>query len=459
MLQAVHSWRRPRGGPKTTKRAAVRFDQLEHRKLLAVNFTGNVAIDFPATLQPGVVVLPNNPSVTHPVISPSLQPIVKVSGFDVNGIRVSYTASDDTLSIGIEQPLSQQTGQPGPVISGDADNNGDSGTVNPAVTAVQPGFQDFADLGGSEYLGAFFDLDGNGYADVVAGYSANDPRMPKQYQVAQAIVNTNLPPTTPGFGTELPQFEGNVYLVNSPAHPNLEFSITRFSELYQQQTGKPLTASSVFYIGGFGGSADDTGIGEAFFPQQAVRLSDATVPVPPPPELCAPFIMVNPHEHRIIDTQHRHLVRVYVFGTSGFKVSEIDPHSVSLNGAKPIAQVTHRVNRDEFPDATFFFRADQINLPFGKTQATISGSTYDGKMFQSSRTVLNVPNAASLRGELARLGGSKAIPGAKVVLAKSMAGAPAARGARDIDGDRYALCTRCDGWDVRNDAANRILYL
>jgi hypothetical protein len=38
-----------------------------------------------------------------------------------------------------------------------------------------------------------------------------------------------------------------------------------------------------------------------------------------------------------------------------------------------------------------------------------------------------VPNSAELRGELARLGGSKSIPGAKVVLAKSMAGSQAAQ--------------------------------
>ena len=421
MLQAVQSWRRP-SGRKAAKRVAMRIDQLEDRKLLAVNFTGNVTTDFPATQQPGVVVLPDNPSVIHPVISPALQPIVKVSGFDISGIRVSYSAADDTLSFGIEQPASQQTGQPGPVIAGDADNNGNSATVNPAVTAIQPGFQDFADLGGSEYLGAFLDLTGNGYADVVAGFSPTDTRSPKQFQVAQAVVDTSQPPTTPGFGTELPGFEGNVYLLNSPSHPGFEFSITHFSQLYQLETGKTLSANSVINIGAFGGSADDTGIGEAFFPQQPVTLSQATVP---PPELCSPFIMVNPHEHRVIDTRHRDLVRVYVFGTSGFDVTQIDPNTVSMNGAKPIAELVRRVNKDEFKDAVFVFRADQMSLPYGKTQATLKGSLYNGDSFQSSRTVLNVPNSAELRGELAKLAGSKSIPGAKVVLAKSLAGSNA----------------------------------
>ena len=131
LLQAVRSWRRRRGGPKTVRRAGIAMEQLDHRQLLSVNFTGNVPIDFPATQSPGVVVLPDNPLVQHPSIAPAIAPIVKVSGFDISGIRVSYTPATDTLSIGLDQPQSQN--QPGEVIAGDADNNGNSGTVNPAV--------------------------------------------------------------------------------------------------------------------------------------------------------------------------------------------------------------------------------------------------------------------------------------------------------------------------------------
>ena len=130
LLQAVRSWRRRRGGPKTVRYAGIAMEQLDHRQLLSVNFTGNVPIDFPATQIPGVVVLPDNPSVMHPAIAPAIAPIVKVSGFDISGIRVSYSPSDDTLSIGLDQP--QSLNHPGEVIAGDADNNGNSGTVNPA---------------------------------------------------------------------------------------------------------------------------------------------------------------------------------------------------------------------------------------------------------------------------------------------------------------------------------------
>ena len=73
LLEAVHSWRRRRG-PKTAKRTGVTIEQLDHRQLLSVNFTGNVTTDFPATLQPGVVVINENPAnpAQHPLIPPPL---------------------------------------------------------------------------------------------------------------------------------------------------------------------------------------------------------------------------------------------------------------------------------------------------------------------------------------------------------------------------------------------------
>src|SRR5271157_5222211 len=167
LLQAVRSWRRRRGGPKTVRHAGIAMEQLDHRQLLSVNFTGNVPIDFPATQVPGVVVLRDNPLVQHPAIAP----IVKVSGFDISGIRVSYSPFDDTLRIGLDQP--QSGNHPGEVIAGDTDNNGNSGTVNPAVTSTPGfgGFQDPADFGGTEHMGAFIDFTGSGTAQIVAGYS------------------------------------------------------------------------------------------------------------------------------------------------------------------------------------------------------------------------------------------------------------------------------------------------
>ena len=409
LFENVRSWRRRRRGPKAVRRATVSMEHLDHRRLLSVNFTGNVAADFLATTSPGVVVLPDNASVTHPTIASNLLPIVKVSGFDISGIRVTYTPSDDVLSIGIEQPPSQQTGQPGPVIAGDADNNGNDGTVNPAVTTIDPTFQDYPDFGGSEYMAAFLDLQGTGYADVLAGYAINDPRSPKEYQVAQAIVNTNEPPTTlPDFGTTLPQFTGNVYKVNSPAHPNLEFAIDDFSQLYLAETGKALTPNAQIGLGAFAGSGEDTGIGEAYFPEQTFTLSQATLPTTTP--TCPPVsppVIINPHENRHINTAHPTDIRVNIIGSSGFDVTKIEPSTVTLGGATPIFGFDRYINQDEWLDATFVFKGTDVTLPPGITEATVSGQLTNGQSFSSSVKVFNrnasFYSAAALRQQQQRV--------------------------------------------------------
>src|SRR5262249_29552869 len=106
---------------------------------------------------------------------------------------------------------------------------------------------------------------------------------PKPYQVAHAIVNRTQPPVTPDFDPNqtFPFNTGSFFKENDPAHPNFEFNITHFSQLYQQFAQKPLTSDSIIGIGAFAGSDQDIGIGEAFFPEQQFRLGDA--PSPPPP--------------------------------------------------------------------------------------------------------------------------------------------------------------------------------
>ena len=130
LFEAVHSWRRRRGGLKSRKRADLAMEQLDHRQLLAVNFTGNVPIDFPANTPSGVaIVRPGPPGNTVPGIPPALNGIVSASGFQINQLRVTYTPSDDTLNVGVEGPPNGRDGRQ--VIATDADNNGNSGTVDP----------------------------------------------------------------------------------------------------------------------------------------------------------------------------------------------------------------------------------------------------------------------------------------------------------------------------------------
>lgn len=394
LLHAVQSWRvRLGGGAKArlAHRPGVAVERLDHRQLLAVNFTGNVPIDFPATTVPGVVVLPNNPSVEHPTFSPNtaLQNAIQVSGFDINGIRVSYDSQTDILSVGIEQPINPKA-PVNQVIAGDADNNGNSATVDPAVLAIQGAFLDNPDLGGTEHMLAFLDLDGNGTPDVVAGIGTGGAKL---YQVAQAVVNpgSTRPDTT--FGPEIPGATGNVYLVNDPRHPNFEFNINNFSKVYRGQTNQDLTPQTNIGVGALAGSDFDFAT-EAFFPPQAVNIGRATVPVPvpPTPPVCPPLeppVLINPHQNSHINTAHPTDIKVNVFGASRFDVNKIVASSVRLGGAAPIFSFTRRINKDPYLDATFVFRGTDVVLPPGIIDARVTGNLNDGTTFDSVRRVFN----------------------------------------------------------------------
>jgi hypothetical protein len=423
LLQAARAWRR-RDGNKSAKRSVVALEQLDHRRLLSVNFTGNVATDFPATESPGVVIFNASNSttpITLPIIPAPFAGLIKTSGYAISEIRVSYDAADDTLSVGLNQPPADPSNpSSGPVIAGDADDNGNSGNVNPAVLALDPFFNEFPALEGQDIqMAAFLDLTGGGVPEVVAGFSPNqpplppnmspspspNPQAPKPYEVAIAIPNSINPQTgIPTFSTLLSNNTGNVYLANQAAHPNLEFSITNFSQLYQEETGHPLTATSTIGIGAFGLSLHDGGISDSYFPENTFTLSQATVVPPNPPP--SPPILINPHEHRIIDTHHRDLVRVYVFGTSGFPVSEINPATVELDGVHAVAVIHRKVKRDEFPFQTYVFVADQLNLPPGLTTATLTGQLKTGQTFASQKEVLNIPDSARAFGILKKKMGS-----------------------------------------------------
>ncbi len=407
VIQAVQSWRRRRGASKSRTETRVGLEQLDHRQLLTVNFTGVVATDFPATQVPGVVTILDDGTqgVQHPLIPSDLQPIVKVSGFDISGMAVSYDKQSDTLSVGLIQPNSQNNAFP--VIAGDSDNNGNSGTVNPLINNPNsppgvPGlrqndFSDPPDMSGSKTMGAFLNFTGAATnpvdptktyfpANIVAGFANNGSSTAnKHYEVAQAI---DTGPSIPQFGTELPGNEGNVYLVNDPSRGALEFSITHFSELYQSVTGQPLTDQSVIRIGSFGSSNQDDGISEAFFPPQPFTLPPATVP----PVLCPPVsppVLINPHSARHVNTAHAESVRVTIVSSSGFDATQIDPATVRLGGAAPFTHFTRNFNHSDFPSETFVFRGYDISLPAGITPATVTGQLFDGTKFATTILIFN----------------------------------------------------------------------
>ena len=407
LFEAVHSWRRRHAGIKSRKRSALEMEQLDHRQLLTVNFTGNVAADFLATTNPGVVVIPSPPTNQKPLIPSALQGVINVSGLEIDQLRVSYDAAADILSVGVEGPSNGKTGQP--VIAGDSDNNLNSGTVDPSVTAIQPAFMDPPDMGGTKTYGVELDFANNGVASVVAGFPITAPvgQTIKPFEVTKALVNPINPTGAPQFDNAniFPQYTGNYYLANDPNHPNFEFQITHFSQLYQQSTGTPLTTATQIGFGAFASNNQDGGISDEFFPPQTVSIQQATVPpvvTPPPPPpviipVASPTVYVNFHEKNHINSVRPSAVRVNVLGSSGFDPTTIipstvrfgDPASLGTTGASPILNFERNVNRDQFPDETFVFSGRDVVLPPGISTAQISGQTTAGVFFNSQVRVFN----------------------------------------------------------------------
>jgi hypothetical protein len=410
LFEAVHSWRRRRGGTKsrTRKRSSLEMEQLDHRQLLAVNFTGVVATDFPVTTTPGVTYL--NPTVNQtPIVPVNLQPFFTTSGIEIDNVALSYDSTTDILSVGVQ-------GAPDGTVAGmddiaaDSDNNGNSGTVNPNITAPggpAPTFMDPPDMGGTKTYGVTFDLTNSGTPDIIVGFPSVNPNTTpgaaKPFEVA--AFSGAAPGVDPFSSTEIfPQFAGNYFLENDPNHPNFEFQIDHFSQLYQQMTGQALNVNTTFGVGATAFNNQDGGVSDESIPPQPVSpLSTFTVPVtptpppPPPPPSVSPTIYVNVHENNHINTAHPTAIRVTILGSSGFDPTTIipstvklgDPATINTTGASPILNFESNVNHDEFPDETFVFDGLDVTLPSGITTAEIEGQTTNGTIFESQVKVFN----------------------------------------------------------------------
>lgn len=253
------------GNPRRNGRSRViaRTEWLERRDVPAIVFSGNVVSDFPVATGPGVKFLTGG-QVDQSIVPPDLQSLITTTGFDLEGIALSYDPVGDVLYVGILQPVNGIDGRR--VIAGDADNNLNSATESPAVLSIDPLFTDFPDLLSTEGMGVYFDLNADGTPDIIAGIN-DSPFGTKDLQVARAIVVN--PASRPAFGAELPGFEGNVYLMNSADHPAMEFSIRDFRQLYAQVMGVPLTTTQAMTAGAFGSPSASTRMSESHYLPQA----------------------------------------------------------------------------------------------------------------------------------------------------------------------------------------------
>jgi len=196
------------------------------------------ALDGQADAGPGVLIIPDpSGDVGLPVTAPN----GTVSGWDMTALHLAYNETADTMYVGIHT-----TG-----IIGDADGNGDPGTASAWLAGL--GGQDIADLGSSETVAVYFDLDQDGTYDVIAGIGSG---MDYSDFSVNVFSGAFFPPIN--FGAALPANTGDISPNPSVTYPDLEFTVTNWTGLpgHDDDPG--------FCVGAFLGSLEDDGIGEDF---------------------------------------------------------------------------------------------------------------------------------------------------------------------------------------------------
>ena len=188
-------------------------------------FTGDVEADFTG---PDILIFtdPGGKELTVPGNTPP------GSGWDIKDLRITYDPATDILYVGVN---SYNT-------VGDADSDGDD------ATATYGGGVDVDNLGGTECVSVYFDLDQDATYDVIAG-------VPADGDITDFSVNVYAGNQL-FFGAQLATHIGTVYY-NPASDPDFEFTILDFDGLPGH--GGQLRA---FDVGAFMGSLVDGAIGE-----------------------------------------------------------------------------------------------------------------------------------------------------------------------------------------------------
>jgi len=224
-----------------------------------INFTGNVESDFNSAdpNHASTYVIPVNPAANSlgqwPAETGNGQ---WVSGWNIKDIYLSYDKTSGTLYVGIDNWANPQ-GQIAPF--GQA--NGDpSGTPTPS----DPPHLGYGNPASDKSIALVFapinaanpTVPGNPL--IVAGVPADKTRNgPGIDGFTVSSVDTSRASSGLGylFGQTLPQYTGNLAFDPTPAHPQLEFTITNFNQIISDP-------SKGFWIEGFAGSDLDRYVGQ-----------------------------------------------------------------------------------------------------------------------------------------------------------------------------------------------------
>jgi hypothetical protein len=211
-----------------------------------INFTGNVANDFPASSGTFVIQGPPNSVGEESYIIQNGW----TTGFLVESLRLSYNQATDTLYVGV-QTFS---------IAGDADGNPNPKGPDPQLAAA--GGLNLPNFGGDKSLTVAFASvapgGGVGTTDFVAGIPANksvgDSRNTNDFTVA--TYNNTGRGLAYSYGTMLNNHVGALMVSPTASAPNFEFALTNVSKM------PGFNPDGGFYVSLFMGSQEAIVVGK-----------------------------------------------------------------------------------------------------------------------------------------------------------------------------------------------------
>jgi len=92
-----------------------------------------------------------------------------------------------------------------------------------------------------------------------------------------------------------------------------------------------------------------------------------------------------------INLKSKGVVPVAVLTTGDLDAGTVDPVTVSFAGAAPLRWTAEDVDGDGDVDLLLHFKTQELNLDADSTDATLTGSTFDGQLIQGTDTVEVVP--------------------------------------------------------------------